>query len=136
MALQLVADNPELDPDMTKALGLMLAGPINYSRIADQCGITTQTLWRWRQTPAFKAALTSVKRSILGDTAIKLVLEVENSIDALVRLRDDVECPANVQMASAKTIVDWAFKHVELAEQANDTAEMESRILDDENQKG
>jgi hypothetical protein len=39
-------------------------------------------------------------------------------------------------MASAKTIVDWAFKHVELAEQAIDTAEMESRILDDENQKG
>jgi transposase-like protein len=112
-ALQLVADNPDLDHDMTKALGLMLAGPISYSRIADECGVTTQTLWRWRQLPAFRESLTRVKRSILGDVAIKLVLAVGDSVDALETLRDDAEAPANVRLGAAKAIIDYAFTHVE-----------------------
>ena len=136
MALQAIADDPELDPDMTKALSLMLASPIRYDRIAEQCGVSTQTLWRWRQLPAFKAALTSVKRGILGDTAFKLVLAVNDSIDALIMVQDDKEAPAAARVAASKAVIDYAFKHVELAEIAVDNAEIEARILADENKQG
>jgi transposase-like protein len=128
IAFQAVADNPELDTDMVNALRLMLSGPINYSHIADQCGVTATTLWRWRQLPAFKAALTTAKRSILGNTATKLVLEVDNSIDALTALRDDLEAPANVRLAAAKSIIEYAYSHVESAELASDLAEIKEHI--------
>jgi transposase-like protein len=120
-ALQFVADNPELDPTMIRALKLMCDGSkINYNHIAEECGVTTQTLWRWRQLPAFRAALTRVKRSILGDVAIKLVLAVSDSVDALETLRDDAEAPANVRLGAAKAIIDYAFTHVEQAAIAAD----------------
>lgn len=128
MAFQSIAENPELDPDMVKALKMMLEGPIRYDYIAEQCGVSTGTLWRWRQLPAFKAALTTVKRNILGDTAIKLVLEVDNSVEALIRLRDDVECPAKVQLAASKAIIEYAHNHVSVAEVEADNADIKEQI--------
>jgi hypothetical protein len=117
----IVADNPDLDPTMVKALKMMSDGSkINYNYIADECGVTAQTLWRWRQLPAFRNALTRVKRSILSDAAIKLVLAVRCSVDALETLRDDAEAPANVRLGAAKAIIDYAFTHVEQAAIAAD----------------
>lgn len=128
MALQAIADDPELDPSMTQALSLMLDGPIRYDRIAEQCGVSTQTLWRWRQLPAFKAALTTVKRGILGDTAMKLVLAVPDSIDALIAVQGDRDAPHAARVAASKAIITFAHNHVETAEIASDIAEIKEQI--------
>ena len=69
-----MANMSQFSPKQLKAIEL-LANPsteMTKEEIAEQCGVNTATLWRWRRNPKFQQAVNDLAYDILKDELPKV----------------------------------------------------------------
>jgi hypothetical protein len=94
--------------------------------VAAQLGITPRTLHTWRQLPQFVAALRDGRRQILDAVTGLLLQESTQAAMVLYQLLSCNEPPTQARAATA--ILDRAMRGVELADLAEEVAELRALV--------
>jgi DNA invertase Pin-like site-specific DNA recombinase len=108
--------NNELTPQQETALELLLSGNSTV-RVCQELSIDRVTLYRWRQNERFATAYAEARRAISERTRELLSLAASRAVRRLVELMENdaqIEVPASVQYAAARSILDLHFKGIEL----------------------
>jgi len=107
------------------AIIALLACP-TIAAAAAQTGVASATLRRWLQDPAFSAEYRAARRQVVEHTVSQLQ---RSAAEAVTALRDHLDCgiPA-VEIAAAKTILDYTFKGLEVLDLAAEVAELKASL--------
>jgi hypothetical protein len=89
----------------TAAIALLAEGK-TIDEVARELAIGRTTLYRWRTTPLFAAALAQATAYGLEAAQERLRCLRENALDVLERLLTDAQTPAAVQLAAAREVMD------------------------------
>jgi len=73
---------------------------------ANQAGVSTRTIYRWRQQPHFVAALNRAISCEIGQTVTDLVGDMRNNRTVMLAIRDDDENAPSVRLRAAELIDD------------------------------
>ncbi len=119
----------ELTPQQEKAIELLLTYG-SFVRVAEELKIDRTTLWLWRKDPRFAKAYAEARRAISERTREMLQMAAGRAVVRLVELMNDdnMEVPASVQYAAARSILDLHFKGIEL-EDVQESVEELRRLL-------
>ena len=104
-----------LTPRQSQAV-LALAGEPTLKKASEATGIPERTLYRWRQIPAFKAALHLVQRESFSQATAMLVRYAPHAVQVLGRLMTDISCPHATRAAAASTILKTGRESINLEE--------------------
>ena len=93
----------ELSPKQVNAASLLICG-MKAVGVAQELGISPQTLSRWQGEPAFKAAMNRCKWEILSNARQRLQLAAESAVDCLVEIATDSQNEESRRRASMDII--------------------------------
>jgi len=96
-----------------KALGALLTSP-SLEHAAKSAGVTTVTLWRYLQDDAFKAAYQAARRIAVNHAVTRLQQACSGAVGVLCNVAGDKTAPAGARVTAARTILESAFKAIEI----------------------
>lgn len=102
-----------LSPAQAHGVAAVL-GTRSLEEAAKLAGVTTRTLRRWMELPAFQAALITSRREAFTQALADLRLAASEAVAALRRIVGNPETPPGVVVQAAHAILTHAFKGVEL----------------------
>lgn len=82
---------------------------------ADACGISRHTVYRRMQEPQFKAALEKHKAQVLEQACATLQARMQAAAETLADVMLDKKASKMVRVMAAKTLLEFGFKSVEVA---------------------
>jgi hypothetical protein len=89
----------------------MILEGIDQKKIADEVGITQQTIYQWKQQrefqEAFKKMQETLEEEVRSVMSTKLQQEAPQSLDTVVALRDGAK-QERVRLDAASRVIDWA----------------------------
>ncbi len=85
---------------------------INIINIGEKVG--EATLYNWMREEGFQRDDRSLKQEILGHSITRLQKASSLAVDALVEIVKDKEKPSSVRVMSARSILDFSNKGVEI----------------------
>ena len=68
----------------------------------------------WLNNEAFKKAFTKFKSDMMKATTAKLQAHTTNAVDVLAEIMTDENAPPNARVQSVRTILEYAYKGIEL----------------------
>lgn len=83
---------------------------------AHATGIGERTLWRWLQDETFQEHYRAARREVVSQAVARLQQACTQAVQALAAVINDTESTAAARVSAAKTILEYAFKSVELEE--------------------
>lgn len=94
---------PRAERDSRMAAAL-IAGS-THEEAARRGGVSTRTLRRRLNDPAFRSMLNRARRDVLGEVANRLAAESVRSVEALASIRDDAEAGPSARVSAAREIL-------------------------------
>jgi len=94
-----------LDARHLRAISLLTEG-MTLDEVAKEIGCGRRTLYRWRTSPLFAAALAEAASRGLGAALDRLRCLREAALDVLERLLSDAKAPAQVRLAAAREVME------------------------------
>ena len=76
--------------------------------------ISNNTAYKWLNNEAFKKAFTKFKSDMMKATTAKLQAHSTNAVDVLAEIMTDENAPPNARVQSVRTILEYAYKGIEL----------------------
>ncbi len=95
------------------AIIALLSAP-TLEEAAKATGITYITLWRWMQKPEFVESYRNARVEAVRQAVSRLSKVCSEAVDVLRGIMTDPEAPSSSRVTAAKTILDGAFKGIEL----------------------
>ncbi len=89
-------------------------GKIYCAEAAKAVKVGEATLYRWLREEDFQKDYRSLKQEILGHSITRLQKASSLAVDALVEIVKDKEKPSSVRVMSARSILDFSNKGVEI----------------------
>lgn len=126
----LVSDTPApvLTAKQEKALTALLQSP-DVPSAALAAGVTAQTLFRWlRENDCFKTAYREARREVVAQAVSQISANASKAARTLCDVCDDGDAPAGARVSAAKTLLDLAFRGVELDDLAARVELLESEL--------
>ncbi|MBA3030869.1 MAG: hypothetical protein FP816_18925 [Desulfobacteraceae bacterium] len=77
-------------------------------------GIGETTLYRWLHDKEFQKAFYAARREIIGQSITRLQQASGKAVTTLVEIMSDQDKPASTRVTAAKTVLEMAFKSIEL----------------------
>jgi hypothetical protein len=96
---------------------------------AKEIGVSPNALGEWLNNPEFASQLNKVRLDGMGVAALSLQGRWHRAIDRLYELVDDPNCPAAVNYAAAKTIMEMN-KQLVIEERTRQAADMQIQRLE------
>ncbi len=103
----------DLTPKQEKALSSLLSSP-SLEHAAKTAGTTTVTLWRYLQDDAFKSAYRAARREVVNHAVTRLQQACSGAVDVLCAVATDQDAPAGARVTACRTILEIAFKAIEI----------------------
>ena len=116
----------KLSRNQEKAIAALLAHPTMAKAAA--AGVGEVTLWRWMQIPEFREQYRLARREAVSQAVGHLQGACSVAVMALTDISKDVNCPAGARVSAARTVLEMAFKGVELEDLAVRVEELEQRV--------
>ena len=107
-----MTEDDTLPPKQRKAIAAILAQP-TIEKAAAAAGISERQLYRWLESPAFKAELKAAEDDLITAAGNRLTAGLNMALDALAELVTGAESEA-VKRAAAAEWINQAFKIQEL----------------------
>lgn len=118
---------PELTPKQLAAVALMAAGR-HYTEVATAVGVERKTLWNWRKTAAFSAALNAEMASIREAAQARLLSLANKAFDALERTLAETDND-NARIAAVKLVLERLDVTMPAAaEESEDSSESPGKV--------
>lgn len=99
------------------ALAALLAYP-TIGEAAKAAGIGESTLLRWLQDPEFYERFMKARRQAVSHAVSRIQQATTTAVDTLAEVMQDAEAPPASRVSASKTVLDIAFKAVELEDLA------------------
>lgn len=122
---------PKMSRKMEAAIAALLTAP-TIAQAAAAVGIAEITLWRWLQQDEFQARYQEAKRQAVAQAITRLQEVSGEAVSTLREIMLDPEAKDGARVTAAKSVLELAFKAVELEDLARRIDELE-KILE---QKG
>lgn len=122
----------ELPARQAKLLSSMLTEP-TFQAAYKEAGITKTTALRYRASPEFNRAYHEAKRQAMEQVTTELQRRSLEAVAVLTDIMNNDEYPPSARVQSARTVLDTAYKGIELDDLAERLDEVETLL---ENQKG
>lgn len=95
---------------------------------AKNIGIGETTLWRWLQLPDFNERYRAARKQAVSQAVARLQQATTIAVDTLTNVMQDVESKDSARVAAAKTVLEMAFKAVEIEELQSKVEELEQLV--------
>ncbi len=102
-----------LNPKQGKAIAALLSEK-TVGGAAQKAGVGERTLLRWLQTDDFKAAYRDARREATSQAIARLATTSSGAVDTLQSVCNDLAAPPAARVSAAKTLLDFAFRAVEI----------------------
>lgn len=112
-------EDVELSPK-DEAIAFQLACGKSRNAVAEECGVSTKTVFRKMRTAAFRERVRQLRAKIIDDTAARLAASGAEAIETLVELLEST-APPNTRATAARAIIELSLK-------LRESVELESRI--------
>lgn len=93
-------------------IGLLTCHTI--AEAARVAGIGEVTLWRWLQLPDFSERYRAARKQAVSQAVARLQQNAALAVDTLRDIMQDTESKDTARVAAAKTVLEMAFKAVEI----------------------
>lgn len=93
---------------------LALVTEPTITKAYQKANISNSTAYKWLSDETFKKALMEFRREYMKQTTAKLQANSLGAIDTLVSIMEDDKQPANARVQSSRTILEYAYKGIEL----------------------
>lgn len=101
--------------DRKKELAMLaLLEKPTIAEAAKSVKIGEATLYRWLREDSFQKSYRELKQEIMGHSITRLQKASSLAVDALVEIVKDKEKPSSVRVMSARSILDFSNKGVEI----------------------
>jgi transposase len=90
-----------------EAVQLLLAGN-SIPQAAKVVGVRRETVWKWTKEDDFQEAMNKGRKERIEAVADRLVNASAKAVDVLIRLMNDENQPAKVQLQAASQVLDRA----------------------------
>jgi len=91
-----------------------------------RAGIAKATALKYRELPAFKEAYRNAKRKAMEQVTTALQQASIEAVEVLKSVMNDEEAPATSRIQAARTVLDNAYKGIELDDLAERIEEVEA----------
>jgi len=118
----------KLSRPQKRALQVWFSLP-SIAAIANYADVNPSTVHRWKRDEQFQQAIRELQGQTLADATARLVGEQDASINTLAELRDDPESPPQVRRGSARDLLEYAQRYVELQDLEARLSSLEEKIL-------
>ena len=108
-------NNPrsELTPSQQGAIVALLQEP-TIRKAAESAGVKERTLYTWLKLPPFRAAYGAARRDVTEHAIAQLQRASSAAANVLVNVMLSAKTPAAVRASTARTVLEFAVKAVEL----------------------
>jgi len=113
-----------LNPNQTKAIAALISNS-TVEAAADEIGITSKTIYRYMQDPAFVEALNAAQDELIQEAKNRLVAGLNVALDTLKTIMETGD-QSNKRLASVAWI-DRTLKVTELTELESRISQLEER---------
>lgn len=96
-----------------KLLAALLESPTIQSA-AKSAGVSDATALRWMKDAEFSTAYRDARREVVSHSITSLQAACSNAVATLCAVCDDTEAPASSRISAAKSILEMAFRSVEI----------------------
>ena len=102
-----------MTPKQEKVLAALMS-ETTLALAAKKAGVSEVTLWRYLQAPLFRRAYLHARRQLVEETVTLLQRASKKAVATLIR---NMDCGSHsVEVAAARSVLDSAFRGVELME--------------------
>ncbi|MGV0975799.1 MAG: hypothetical protein ACOYBO_07715 [Azonexus sp.] len=99
---------------------------------AAAAGVARSTLYAWLEQPAFVAAVTAAHAGVLEDAQRRLGAALKLATAAILRILEDENQPAHVQLRAAELVIDSLLKLKQAGEFERRLTELETKANEHE----
>lgn len=129
-----IAQGPRITHTVTEA-PFVKTGTI--AQAAQQAGVSERTLYRWlQQDEVFRAAYQAARRQAVQQAIARLQQSAGEAVDTLRAVMRNSTNPASAQVTSARTILEFSMRAVELEDLEERLAALEQHVLRPEDGDG
>ena len=97
---------------------------------AKKAGIAESTLRRWLQDSDFAERYRSARRQVLEQSTARLQLATVDAVNALQAIVTSQDSPPSTRVSAARTILDMAYRAVEVGELSERLHSLEALVED------
>lgn len=90
--------------------------------------VSEVTLWRWLQEEDFKKAYREARSQVVSQAIGQIQNACTEAVQTLSDVMADLEAPASARVSAAKTVLETAFKTVEIEDLEERISELEARL--------
>lgn len=117
----------DLSPKQRKAIESILSGN-ELEVAAAAAGVSPSTIYRWRRSDEFQAALRASQAELVQDHVTALSGMLRGNRDVLLAIRDDSGTPAHVRLRAVELIESTLRSWKEFADFEDRLAELERMV--------
>ena len=117
-----------LSPKQERALHAVLTHP-NLKEAALAAGVSDVTLWRYMKDAEFSRRLRESRRGAIDHVALRLQGSAAAAVTVLCDLMAKEDAPAAARISATRTVLDYAFRAVEMDDLKARVGELEQFIL-------
>ena len=111
---------------------LALVTEPNVRKAYEKANISNNTAYKWLNDKEFQSAFTQFKREMMRATTARLQSHTTNAVDVLSKIMVDENAPANARVQSVRTILEYAYKGVELEDISERVERLERNLINDD----
>ena len=108
-------------------MSALLTAP-SLAAAAQHVGISEVTAWRWLKDPAFDHAYREARRVALEQAIVQVQQCTGTAVETLRQIMQDGEASASARVSAARTVLDVAFKILEVEELEQRIADIEAHL--------
>ena len=118
---------PVLTAKQEKAVVALLTEN-SIASAAQKAGVSEKTLFRWLKDDPFKASYRDARREVVTQAVSQISQTTGKAVATLRAVCDDGDAPAGARVSAAKTLLDMAFRGVEIDDLAARVETLESEL--------
>jgi transposase len=96
-----------------RAIAVLIASP-TIREAAESLRVNEVTLYRWLREREFQAAYRQARREVVAQAVARLQEACSTAVNTLIEVMGDGEAPCSSRVTAAKSVLELAFKAVEL----------------------
>ena len=109
------------------AIAALIALP-TIGDAAKSVGVGEKTLFRWLQLPDFQVAYRKARKEVVTQAVAQIQNGLSDAIKTLSEIMKDTGAPASARVTAARSMIDTAFKAVEIEDLESRLSDLEDHI--------
>jgi transposase len=127
MAIASSGHGQKLSRQQEQTIAALLACP-SIQAAASQAGVAEKTVYRWLKEPAFATAYREARTAILEHAIVQVQQHTSTAVLTLRDVMQDTEGSSSARVSAARTVLELAFKILEVESLEQRIAELEDQL--------